>query len=94
MSDLISKRAVLEFIQEENKQDTPDDFKIYTIQRFIQDMKPAYNMEAVVERLEEKARAAEETGDNEIAIDYREMDYCTAQAFREAIEIVKEASNG
>ncbi len=58
MSNYISKRALLDFLKEEIKQDRPDDFKIRNIQRYIEDFptvdekeiirKP---MERILERL-------------------------------------------
>lgn len=52
MSDLISRSALIEFVKEELKQDRPYDFKIKNIQRFIEDMPTAYNVDAVVAELE------------------------------------------
>lgn len=53
-------------------------------------------IDRIVEQLQEKAREAQEAGDRQISIDYREMDYSTAQAFSEAVEILKDGglSNG
>jgi hypothetical protein len=51
MGDLISKKEVLDFIKKELKQDRPDDFKIRNIQRFIEDLPCAYNVEKVVEEM-------------------------------------------
>ena len=51
MSDLISRSALIEFVKEELKQDRPYDFKIKNIQRFIEDMPTAYNVDAVVAEL-------------------------------------------
>ncbi len=46
--DLISKKVVLDFIKEEMKQDRPNDFKIRNIERFIEDLPTAYDVEKVV----------------------------------------------
>lgn len=48
---LIDADVLSEYIKEEIKQDRPDDFKIRNIQRIIEDMPTAYNVENVVERL-------------------------------------------
>lgn len=45
VSDLISKSKLIEFIQEEIKQDRPDDFKIRNIQKFIYDMPTVDNVD-------------------------------------------------
>ena len=51
--DLISKKVVLDFIKEELKQDRPDDFKIRNIERFINDLPTAYDVEKVIEKISE-----------------------------------------
>lgn len=50
---LIDADALSEYIQEELKQDRPVYFKIKNIQRFIEDMPTAYDVEKVVEELED-----------------------------------------
>ena len=56
MGRLIDRNVLLEFVKEELKQDRPYDLKIRNIQRFIEDMPTAYDIEKVVAELErEKA---------------------------------------
>lgn len=51
---LISRSEVLDFIKKELKQDRPDDFKLRNIQRFVQDLPTSYNVEKVIEQLEQE----------------------------------------
>lgn len=50
---LIDADALSEYIQEELKQDRPVYFKIKNIQRFIEDMPTAYDVEKVVAELDD-----------------------------------------
>ena len=53
MSDYISKSALLDFLEEELKQDRPDDFKIYNTKRYIEDM-PTVDEKEIIRKTVER----------------------------------------
>ena len=55
MSRLIDADLFMDFIKEELKQDRPDEIHIRNIIRFLEDLPTAYDVDKVIEQLEEDA---------------------------------------
>lgn len=91
MSDLISRSDVIETANKFSFTDENDRRKYLDFLDYcLKETKTAYNVDKVIEQLQEKVREAEEAADRQTSFDYKMMDYCTAQAFSEAVEILKD----